>query len=152
LDELGLKFSDIIDIFFNEEETLNEGIDMSQNLKVKKLLQNLLENKDFEMSFEDEEYVYALGADYEELVYTPYDFKFRMVVKDVYGEGSNTIAKIDVIIDDIQKDNEDFYDEWVSDGYNEDVWYIEELGGKIEEEIFEDLPISIYLTFNGYDE
>ena len=152
MDELGLKFSDIIDIFFNEEETLNEGIDMSQNLKVKKLLQNLLENKDFEMSFEDEEYVYALGADYEELVYTPYDFKFRMVVKDVYGEGSNTIAKIDVIIDDIQKDNEDFYDEWVNDGYHEGVWYIEELGGKIEEEIFEDLPISIYLTFNGYDE
>jgi antitoxin component of RelBE/YafQ-DinJ toxin-antitoxin module len=152
IDELGLKFSDIIDIFFNEEETLNEGIDMSQNLKVKKLLQNLLENKDFNISFEDEEYVYALGADYEELVYTPYEFKFHMIVKKVYGEGSNTIAKIDVIIDDIQKDNEDFYDEWVSDGYNEDVWYIEELGDKIKQELLEDLPFSIYLTFYGYDE
>jgi hypothetical protein len=123
-----------------------------QNLKVKKLLQNLLENNEFEMSFEDEEYVYALGADYEELVYTPYDFKFRMVVRDVYGEGSNTIAKIDVIIDDIQRDNEDFYDEWVNDGYHEGVWYIEELNIKIDQEIFEDLPISIYLTFYGYDE
>jgi hypothetical protein len=152
IDELGLRFSDIIDLYFNEEETLNEGIDMSQNVKVKKLLQNLYENKDFNVSFEDEEYVYALGADYEELVYTPYEFKFHMIVKKVYGEGSNTIAKIDVIIDDIQKDNEDFYDEWVSDGYNEDVWYIEELGDKIKQELLEDLPFSIYLTFYGYDE
>ena len=152
IDELGLRFSDIIDLYFNEEETLNEGIDMSQNLKVKKLLQNLIENKDFNISFEDEEYVYALGADYEELVYTPYEFKFHMIVRDVYGEGSNTIAKIDVIIDDIQRDNEDFYDEWVSDGYHEGVWYIEELNIKIDQEIFEDLPISIYLTFYGYDE
>jgi len=123
-----------------------------QNLKVKKLLQNLLENNEFEMSFEDEEYVYALGADYEELVYTPYDFKFRMVVRDVLGEGSKTVANIDVIIDDIQKNNEDFYDVWVNDGYNGGVWYIEELNIKIDQEIFEDLPIYIYLTFYGYDE
>jgi hypothetical protein len=123
-----------------------------QNLKVKKLLQNLLENNEFEMSFEDEEYVYALGADYEEVVYTPYEFKFHMIVRVVFGEGSNTIAEIDVIIDDIQKNNEDFYDVWVNDGYNEDVWYIEELGDKIKQELLEDLPISIYLTFYGYDE
>jgi hypothetical protein len=131
---------------------MNIGISKEQNLKVKKLLQNLLENNEFEMSFEDEEYQYALGAYYEEPVYIPYDFKFRMVVKDVYGEGSKTIAKIDVIIDDIQKNNEDFYDVWVNDGYNEDIWYIEELGYRIGQELLEDLPFSIYLTFYGYDE
>ena len=123
-----------------------------ENLKVKKLLKRVLENKDFEMSLEDEEYVYALGADYEEVVYTPYDFKFHMVVNKVLGEGSKTVANIEVIIDDIQRDNEDFYDEWVNDGYHEGVWYIEELSGKIENEIFENLPFSIHLTFYGYDE
>jgi hypothetical protein len=150
LDELGLRFSDIIDIFYNEGESLNEGKDMSQNLKVKKLLQNLLENKDFNISFEDEEYVWGDYA--EQLVYTPYEFKFHMIVKDVLGEGSKTVAKIDVIIDDIQKDEEDFYFGWVDDGYNEDLWYIEELSDKIGQELLEDLPISIYLTFYGHNE
>jgi hypothetical protein len=133
-----------------EKESLNEGKDMSQNLKVKKLLQNLLENKDFNISFEDEEYVWGDYA--EQLVYTPYEFKFHMIVKDVLGEGSKTVAKIDVIIDDIQKDEEDFYFGWVDDGYNEDLWYIEELSDKIGQELLEDLPISIYLTFYGHNE
>ena len=121
-----------------------------QNLKVKKLLNRVLENKEFNISFDDEEYQWGDYA--EELVYIPYDFKFHMVVKNVLGEGSNTVADINVIIDDMQRNEEGFYDEWVSEGYSEDIWYISELMENINQELFEALPFSVHLTFYGYDE
>jgi len=123
-----------------------------ENKKLKNLLKKLFENKEFEMSIIDEE----SSWDEDERDYvtedTIYDFKFHVVVRSVFGEGSRAVGDMDIIIDDITKDGESVYLGWVEIGYSENVWYMEELGMKFYYEYLENLPFSVYTNFYGHDE
>jgi hypothetical protein len=150
ISDMGLKFSDIIDMFYNQEgETLNEENDMSgkskENIKLENLLKRVLENKEFEYSFKDK------WEDLDGHIET-YTFKYHMVVNYVLGVGSGSVADIDVIIDDIILDGESVYDGWVEIGYSENVWYIEHLHEYLKDDVFNVFPFSIYPTYYGHDE
>jgi hypothetical protein len=121
-----------------------------ENLKVKRLLKKLFENREFNLSFEDE--VYNWNGDYDDVEYEEYSFKFRMFVGDVLGEGSGTVATIKIIIDDIEKDGDDYYYNWVEGNYNDNLWYIDHLRNLVYDEYFSEFPFSIHALFYGYDE
>ena len=123
---------------------------IEENIKIKKLLINLFENQEFETSFEDDVTSW-IGNDEEEL-YEEYTFKYYMEVGKVLGEGTKTVASINVIITGIQKDGDDYYYDWVENNYNDREWYIQTLESVIYEDRLKDIPISLYLTFYGYDE
>ena len=146
---LGLKFSDIIDMFINDEEPLNEEYDMpdkpKENTKIKNLLKKVLENKEFEYSFND-------TAWDDDRVTEKYTIEYRIKVREVLGDGSKSVAGIDVIIDKILLNDEDFYYDWVDSGYSENAWYIDYLLNELYTEVLSDFPFSIYPTVYGYDE
>ena len=121
---------------------------INENLKIKNTLKKLYENQEFENSFEDD----VTSWDDNETVYEEYVFKYYFKVGKVLGEGDKTVASINVIITDIQKDGDDYYYDWVENDYYEMIWYIEHLERMLIEDMVTDFPISIYLTFYGYDE
>lgn len=122
---------------------------IKENLKIKNTLKKLYENQEFESTFEDD---VTSWNDYE-TIYEEYVFRYFMEVGKVLGEGDRTVASINVIITDIQKDGDDFYYDWAENGdYREWIWYIERLEKMLIEDMSTDFPISIYLTFYGYDE
>ncbi len=121
---------------------------IEENLKIKNTLKKLYENQEFETSFEDD----VTSRNDNETIYEEYVFRYYMEVGKVLGEGDKTVASINVIITDIQKDSEDYYYDWVENDYSEFAWYIEHLERMIIEDMATDFPISIYLTFYGYDE
>lgn len=155
LDELGLKFSDIINIFYNEGKPLNEEYDTlgmsKENIKLKNLLKKVLENKELEYSFKDRTEGVWDGNDYE-IINEDYTFKYHMIVNYVLGVGSGSVADIDVIIDDIIVDGESVYDGWVEIGYSQNAWYIDKLHDHLNDEFFNSFPFSIYPTFYGHNE
>jgi hypothetical protein len=123
-----------------------------ENKKLKNLLKKLFENKEFEMTITDEEYSW----DEDERDYTTeevtHDFKFHVVVRTVVGEGSGAVGDMDIIIDSITKDGDDYYHDWVDRNYSSSTWYIEELKEKFYLDFLEDLPFGVYMTVYGYDE
>ena len=122
---------------------------MKENLKIKNTLKKLYENQEFESSFEDD----VTSWNDNETIYEEYVFRYFMEVGKVLGEGDRTVASINVIITDIQKDGDDFYYDWAENGdYREWIWYIERLEKMLIEDMSTDFPISIYLIFYGYDE
>jgi hypothetical protein len=121
---------------------------IEENLKIKNTLKKLYENQEFETSFEDD----VTSWNDNETIYEKYDFKYYMEVGKVLGEGDKTVASINVIITDIQKDGDDYYYDWVESDYSEFDWYIQHLERVLIEDMVTDFPISIYLTFYGYDE
>lgn len=121
---------------------------MKENLKLKNLLKKVLENKEFESSFEDD----VTSWDDNETIYEKYDFEYFIKVKEVLGEGSKTVASLDVIITDIKRDGEDYYYDWVESNYSEHAWYVNKLEEILHEELFSNFPFSIYPVFYGYDE
>ena len=122
---------------------------MKENLKIKNTLKKLYENQEFESSFEDE----VTSWDDNETIYEEYVFRYFMEVGKVSGEEDRTVAAINVIITDIQKDGDDFYYDWADNNeYGEYTWYIERLENMLNKEMNTDFPISIYLIFYGYDE
>ena len=122
---------------------------IKENLKIKNTLKKLYENQEFESSFED---VVNSWND-NEIVYEEYVFRYFMEVGKVLGEEDRTVASINVIITDIQKDDDDYYYDWADNNdYSEYTWYIDELKKTLTEEMNTDFPISTYLTFYGYDE
>ena len=121
---------------------------IKENLKIKNTLKKLYENQEFESSFEDD----VTSWNDNETVYEEYVFRYFMEVGKVLGEGDRTVAGINVIISDIQRDGDDYYYDWVENDYYEMIWYIEYLERMLKEEMTNDFPISIYLTFYGYDE
>jgi len=120
------------------------------NKKLKNLLKKLFENKEFEMTLTDTEDVYD-GYNYV-LGDIIYEFKFHIVVRSVIGEGIDAVGDIDTIIDSITKNGEDYYPVWADSGYDNDIWYIQELRDDFYLEYLEDLPFSVYTTVYGYDE
>ena len=139
-------------LLVNVEKENLIGVDiyfyMEENLKIKNLLKKVLEDKEFESSFEDE----VISWMDDETLYEEYSFKYFMEVDKVLGEGSKTVASINVIITDIKKDDDDFYYDWVENDYDERTWYIEKLEYIINDEMFSFFPFSIYTTFYGHDE
>jgi len=125
-------------------------MNIEENIKIKNLLKGMFENQEFESSFDDE--IFAWNGDVDEPEYEKYALKYYMEVGKVLGEGTKTVASINVIITDIIKDGEDYYYDWEEIGYNEDVWYINTLENEIYEDKLKDIPISIYLTFYGQEE
>lgn len=121
---------------------------MKENLKIKNTLKKLYENQEFESSFEDD----VTSWDDNETIYEEYVFRYFMEVGKVLGEEDRTVASINVIITDIQKDGDDFYYDWAESDYSEYTWYIEQLENMLNKEMSTDIPISIYLIFYGYDE
>lgn len=121
---------------------------IEENIKLKNTLKKLYENQEFDEKFQDN----VTSWDDEEEVYEEYVFKYYMEVGKVLGEGYQTVASINVIITEFTVDGEDKMFVWKEDDYADNVWYIGELENQIYEEKLKDLPISIYLTFYGYDE
>ena len=118
---------------------------MSQeNLKLKNLLKKVLENKEFEYSFDD--------TSWDGVVIGKYTLDYHIEVENVLGSGSKAVASIDVIIDKILLDNEDIYYDWVDSNYSENVWYIDYLHDHLVNEVLDVIPVSIYPTFYGHDE
>jgi hypothetical protein len=127
-------------------------MNIEENIKIKNLLKGMFENQEFETTYQDEDIEYNHEEDLLEDVYEEYTFKYYMEVGKVLGEGTKTVASINVIITDFTVDGEDMLLGWKEIGYNEDVWYINTLENEIYEDKLQDIPISIYLTFYGYDE
>ena len=148
--DLGLKFSDIIDIFYDEKESLNEEESnkpdwLKRNGKVESLLKKLFENKEYDFSFKDK------WEDLDGHIET-YTFHYHIEILNAIGVGSDTIARVQVIIDDILMDGDTIYDDWVDSGYSNDIWYIDILEKYLDEEFFDVFPFSIYVNFYGHDE
>ena len=119
---------------------------MEENLKIKQILKRTFENKMYESSIEDE--VNRWGeTDYEE-----YKFKYYIEVGKVIGKGGNTVAGINVVITDIQRDGDDYYYDWADANYSENAWYIDKLSDILYDEMLPMYPFSVYPTFYGYDE
>ena len=119
-----------------------------KNQKLTSLLKKLFENKEFESSFEDA----VTSWNDNETIYEEYNFKFHVVVETVLGVGTKAVGSIDIIIDDIVLDGESVYLGWAEIGYNDNVWYINELDSKIYDDYLKYLPFSVYTNIYGYDE
>ena len=118
---------------------------MEENQKLKNLLKKVLEDKEFIYSFDD-------TAWDNDRITEKYTFEYHIEVENVLGSGSNAIAGIDVIIDKIMINDEDFYHDWVNSGYSENAWYIDYLHDHLINEVLHMFPFSIYPTFYGHDE
>lgn len=122
-----------------------------KNQKLTSLLKKLFENKEFELTILDEESPW--DGDFESHdVEVIYNFKFHVVVETVLGVGTKAVGSIDIIIDDIVLDGESVYLGWAEIGYNDNVWYINELDSKIYDDYLKYLPFSVYTNIYGYDE
>ena len=123
-------------------------MNIEENIKIKNILKGLFENQEFESSFEDE----VTSWNDEEEYYEEYVFKYYMEVGKVLGEGTKTVASINVIITEFTNDGEDKMFVWKEEGYDEYAWYIVSLENEIYEDKLKDIPISIYLTCYAEDE
>jgi len=120
------------------------------NEKLKNMLKKLFENKEFEMTLTDTEHVYDGYNNVTQDI--TYDFKFHIVVRSVIGTGIDAVGDIDIIIDSITKNGEDFYHDWAKRAYNDSLWYIRELDETFYLDYLDDLPFSVYSTVYGHDE
>ena len=122
------------------------------NLKLKNLLKRVFEGREFKITITDEEYSW----DEYERDYTTedvdYEFKFRVIVNQVLGNGSTAVGDIDIIIDDITKDGDEYYYDFIGRDYSESTWYIQELRERFYNEYLSEIPFSVYSTVYGHDE
>ena len=114
---------------------------------IKEILKRTLENKTYESSFEDEVDSWGGESDYEE-----YSFKYYIEIGKVVGKGGDTVAGINVVITEIDRDGDDYYYDWYDSDYSENTWYIDKLSDIVYNEILSMYPLSIVPTFYGYDE
>ena len=124
---------------------------MSTNQKLKDLLKRLFENKQYETTIIDE-VLYFDNENSETLTNDEYEFKYTMRVGSVLGKGTGSVGDIQVIISSITRNGEDFYSNWKLDEYSSNTWYMSELEERINNEYFDLIPFSIYITLYGYDE
>ena len=123
-------------------------MNIEENIKIKNLLKGMFENQEFETTFQDN----VTSWDDEEEVYEEYTFKYYIEVGKVLGEGTKTVASINIIITEFTNDGEDKMLVWKEENYSENTWYILELDRVIYEEKMQDIPISIYPTFYSQEE
>jgi len=120
------------------------------NEKLKNMLKKLFENKEFEMTLTDTEHVYdGYNNVTQDIIY---DFKFHIVVRSVIGTGIDAVGDIDIIIDSITKNGDDYYSVWADNGYKEVAWYIRELDETFYLDYLEILPFRVYTSVYGHDE
>jgi len=121
------------------------------NEKLKNMLKKLFENKEFEMTLKDTEHDGWDGYDYvtKDVIY---EFKFHVVVRSVIGKGIDAVGDMDIIIDSITKNGDDYYHNWADNNYSDRVWYINELDEMFYLDYLEVLPFSVFTTVYGYDE
>jgi hypothetical protein len=121
-----------------------------KNEKLISLLKKLFENKEFEMTLTDTEDAWD-GYNYvtDDIVY---EFKFHVVVRSVVGKGVEAVGDMDIIIDSITKDGDDYYPVWADSGYGDAMWYIRELDETFYLDYLGILPFSVYTTVYGHDE
>ena len=120
---------------------------MEQNIKIKQILKRTLENKTYKSSFEDEVNSWGEESDYEE-----YTFKYYIEIGKVVGKGGDTVASVNVVITDIDRDGDDYYYDWYDSYHSESSWYINRLSHILYNEILSMYPFTIVPTFYGYDE
>lgn len=121
---------------------------MEENLKLKKLLKHLYEDKVFHMSFKDE----VTSWNDDEVIYEEYSFTYMLEVDKVYGEDDKAVATFDLIITDLTRDDEDYMLQWENDEYSDKSWYMNEFESLVLEEMTSDVPISIYLNIWSINE
>jgi len=121
-----------------------------KNEKLIDLLKKLFENKEFEMTLTDVEHVYDGYNNVTQDV--NYEFKFHVVVRSVVGESTDAVGDMDIIIDSITKDGDDYYPVWADSGYGDAMWYINELDETFYLDYLGILPFSVYTTVYGHDE
>ena len=121
-----------------------------KNEKLTSLLKKLFENKEFEMTLTDVEHVYDGYNNVTRDV--NYEFKFHVVVRSVLGKGVEAVGDMDIIIDSITKDGDDYYPVWADSGYGDAMWYINELDETFYLDYLGILPFIVYTTIYGYDE
>jgi hypothetical protein len=121
-----------------------------KNQKLIDLLKKLFENKEFEMTLTDVEHVYDGYNNVTQDI--NYDFKFHVVVRSVVGKGVEAVGDMDIIIDSITKNGEDYYRIWAERTYNDSLWYIRELDETFYLDYLGILPFSVYTTVYGHDE
>ena len=121
-----------------------------KNEKLISLLKKLFENKEFEMTLTDTEDAWD-GYNYvtDDI---NYEFKFHVVVRSVVGKGVEAVGDMDIIIDSITKDGDDYYPVWADSGYGDAMWYINELDETFYLDYLGILPFSVYTTVYGHDE
>jgi hypothetical protein len=122
-------------------------MNIEENIKIKNLLKGMFENQEFETTYQDE-----VTSWNEENFYEEYTFKYYMEVGKVLGEGTMTVASINIIITEFTNDGEDKMLVWKEEGYDEYAWYIVSLENEIYEDKLKDIPISTYLTCYAEDE
>ena len=120
---------------------------VEENIKIKNLLKGMFENQDFETTYQDE-----VTSWNDENFYEEYTFKYYMEVGKVLGEGTMTVASINIIITEFTVDGEDKMLVWKEENYDEHAWYIVILENEIYEDKLKDIPISTYLTCYAEDE
>jgi hypothetical protein len=123
-------------------------MNIEENIKIKNLLKGMFENQEFETTYQDE----VTSWNDEEEIYEEYTFKYYMEVGKVLGEGTMTVASINIIITEFTNDGEDKMLVWKEEGYDEYAWYIVSLENEIYEDKLKDIPISTYLTCYAEDE
>jgi hypothetical protein len=121
-----------------------------KNEKLTSLLKKLFENKGFEMTLTDVEHVYDGYNNVTQDI--NYEFKFHVVVRSVVGKGVEAVGDMDIIIDSITKDGDDYYPVWADSGYGDAMWYINELDETFYLDYLGILPFSVYTTVYGHDE
>jgi hypothetical protein len=121
-----------------------------KNQKLIDLLKKLFENKEFEMTLTDVEHVYDGYNNVTQDI--NYEFKFHVVVRSVVGESTDAVGDMDIIIDSITKDGDDYYPVWADSGYGDAMWYINELDETFYLDYLEVLPFSVYTSVHGHDE
>jgi hypothetical protein len=121
-----------------------------KNEKLISLLKKLFENKEFEMTLTDVEDVYdGFNNVTQDIIY---EFKFHVVVRSVVGESTDAVGDMDIIIDSIIKNGEDYYPVWADKNYSDRIWYIHELDETFYLDYLEVLPFSVYTSVHGHDE
>jgi hypothetical protein len=88
----------------------------------------------------------------EESDYEEYTFNYYIEVGKVVGKGGDTVARINVVITDIDRDGDDYYYDWSESDYSEMSWYINRLSNILYNETLSMYPFTIVPTFYGYDE
>ena len=121
-----------------------------KNQKLISLLKKLFENKEFEMTLTDVEHVYDGYNNVTQDI--NYEFKFHVIVRSVVGKGVEAVGDMDIIIDSITKDGDDYYPVWADSGYGDAMWYINELDETFYLDYLGILPFSVYTTVYGHDE
>jgi len=122
---------------------------MEENEKLKRTLKHLYENQEFNTTFEDEVYSWN-DEDYNNI--EEYSFTYTFRVKKVLGEGDRSIAQLDLIITDFQRDGDDMMYSWAEDDFNDGIWYIQHLEELVLEELASNFPISFYLNIYPFEE